>query len=221
MEASQYVKLTIINSLYSLIYAQKIFFEKGKVSNKYKISKLDNIEFNVTKLLSENETVARFYGKMEFGARSLGNRSILANPSDLSVIEEINAKIKIRDFWIPFTPSILEEDMDKYIYNYKNIFAPYMALIFNTTQLAQQHLKAAIHPRDKTVRPQCVVQNWNPEYYKLIKSFKKITGIGTVLNTSFNLHGEPNVCSPEDSIYTLDNSGIKYLAIGSYLIEKK
>lgn len=122
---------------------------------------------------------------------------------------------------MPFTPSILEEDMDKYIYNYKNIFAPYMVLTFNTTQLAQQHLKAAIHPRDKTVRSQCVVKNWNPEYYKLIKSFKKITGIGAVLNTSFNLHGEPNVCSPEDSIYTLDNSGIKYLAIGSYLIEKK
>ena len=111
---------------------------------------------------------------MEFGARALGNRSILANPSDFATVEEINAKIKVRDFWMPFTPSIIEDDINKYIVNDKNIFCPYMVLTFNTTELAQKHLKAAIHPRDKTARPQCVVQNWNPGYYDLINEFKKI-----------------------------------------------
>ena len=87
--------------------------------------------------------------------------------------------------------------------------------------LAQKHLKAAIHPRDKTIRPQCVVKSWNPNYYEIIREFKKKTGIGAVLNTSFNLSGEPNVCSPKDAIHTMDNSDLKYLAIGSFLLEKK
>ena len=197
------------------------FLSVNKISNKYEILKPDNINQYVANLLAKNEIVARFSGKMEFGARALGNRSILANPSDFTTVEEINSKIKIRDFWMPFTPSIIEEDIDNYIINDKEMFCPYMVLTFNTTKLAQQHLKAAIHPRDKTARPQCVVKTWNPEYYELIKEFKKITGIGAVLNTSFNLHGEPNVCSPADAIHTLDNSGLKYLALGPYLLQKK
>ena len=145
----------------------------NKISDRYVILRPNNINQEVANLLSQNEIVARFNGKMEFGARSLGNRSILANPSDFAMVEEINSKIKIRDFWMPFTPSIIEDDINNYIYNNKNIFCPYMILTFNTTSLAQKHLKAAIHPRDKTIRPQCVVQSWNPEYYELIKEFKK------------------------------------------------
>ena len=82
-----------------------------------------------------------------------------------------------------------------------------------------KNLKAAIHPRDKTIRPQCVIKSWDPKYYELINEFKK-TGIGAVLNTSFNLSGEPNVCSPKDAIHTMDNSGLEYLAIGSFLLKK-
>lgn len=200
------------------IYA---YLMENKIFERYEVSKPDNINYDVANLLSKNEIVARFSGNMEFGARALGNRSILANPSDFSTVEEINAKIKIRDFWMPFTPSIIEEDLNKYIQNEKNMFCPYMVITFNSTKLAQKQLKAAIHPRDKTVRPQCVIKNWNPEYYDLILEFKKITGIGAVLNTSFNLHGEPNVCSPSDAIHTLDNSDLKYLILGSYLLKKK
>jgi carbamoyltransferase len=193
----------------------------NKIANRYEIHKPQNINKEIANLLSQNKIVARFYGRMEFGARALGNRSILANPSDFSIVEEINSKIKIRDFWMPFTPSIIEDDINNYIINNKNIFCPYMVLTFNTTMLAQKHLKAAIHPRDKTIRPQCVVKTWNPNYYEIIKEFKKKTGIGAVLNTSFNLSGEPNVCSPKDAIHTMDNSDLKYLAIGSFLLEKK
>tara|TARA_Y200000002_G_scaffold377632_1_gene383560 strand:+ start:1048 stop:2787 length:1740 start_codon:yes stop_codon:yes gene_type:complete len=198
-----------------------IFCKNSKISERYEITKPDSINQEVASLLSQNVIVARLNGNMEFGARALGNRSILANPSDFSTVEAINSKIKIRDFWMPFTPSIIEDDIDKYIQNEKKMFCPYMVLTFNTTELAQKHLKAAIHPRDKTIRPQNVVQGWNPEYYDLIKEFKKKTGIGALLNTSFNLHGEPNVCSPADAIHTMDNSDLRYLALGSYLLKKR
>ena len=102
------------------------FLKENKISNNYEILKPVNINQHVAKLLSENKVVARFSGKMEFGARALGNRSILANPSDFATVEEINAKIKVRDFWMPFTPSIIEDDINKYIVNDKNIFCPYM-----------------------------------------------------------------------------------------------
>lgn len=190
-------------------------------SGRYQISKPDRLNRSIAELLSNNQVVARFAGRMEFGARALGNRSILANPNDFSTVELINASIKNRDFWMPFTPSILAEDMPRYIVDHERIFAPYMSITFETTDLARQHLKAAIHPRDKTARPQCVLSDWNPGYYDVISEFKKLTGIGAVLNTSFNLHGEPNVCSPHDAIHTMDNSGLKYLAIGSFLLEKK
>lgn len=121
---------------------------------------------------------------------------------------------------MPFTPSILDEDMPKYIRNSDRIVAPYMCITFDTTEDAQSHLKAAIHPRDRTARPQCVIKDWNPDYYEIIAEFKRLTGIGAVLNTSFNLHGEPNVCSPYDAIRTVDNSNLNYLAIGSYLLRK-
>ena len=213
-----------LNDLYlGIQYSDK---EIGKCLNEleifqqFKVIKSDDINELASKLLADNEVIARFDGKMEFGARALGNRSILSSPKDFQVIEKINALIKVRDFWMPFAPSILEEDMDKYIVNPKKIFAPYMSLTFNTTKLAHKELSAAIHPRDKTARPQCVVKNWNPKYHDLIYRFKKKTGIGAVLNTSFNLHGEPNVCSPYDAIKTFKNSGIKYLLIGNYLIEK-
>jgi carbamoyltransferase len=190
------------------------------VSNRYSITRPENINKSVAALLSQDTVVARCSGRMEFGARALGNRSILANPSKFENLELINSAIKSRDFWMPFTPSVLEEDMHRYIVGHEKVFAPYMSITFNTTPEARSQLKAAIHPRDWTARPQCVVRNWNPEYHELISEFKALTGIGAVLNTSFNLHGEPNVCSPEDAIHTIDNSGLRFLALGNILLEK-
>ena len=191
------------------------------VSSRYDVSQPGNINLTIAKLLAENKIVARCSGRMEFGARALGNRSILANPSDFANLNTINEAIKCRDFWMPFTPSILEEEMPRYIQNHNRIFAPYMCITFDSTQEARRDLKAALHPKDFTVRPQCVIKDWNPDYHEIISEFKKLTGIGGVLNTSFNLHGEPNVCSPADAIYTLDNSGLNYLAMGRYLLSKR
>lgn len=195
--------------------------DESNAAERYTITKPANINKEVARLLADNNVVARCAGRMEFGARALGNRSILANPKDYRNVELINSAIKNRDFWMPFTPSILDKEMSRYIVDCDRIFAPYMCVTFDTHAEARDDLAGAIHPRDRTARPQCVTQEWNPDYYELISEFREITGVGGVLNTSFNLHGEPNVCSPEDALHTIDNSGLVYLSLGDFLLEKR
>jgi carbamoyltransferase len=96
-----------------------------------------------------------------------------------------------------------------------------LCLISRFFSKAREEIPAAIHPKDYTVRPQAVVKEWNSGYYKIIAEFKKLTGCGAILNTSFNLHGEPNVGGPEDAIHTLDNSKLEYVILGSFLVHKK
>ena len=177
------------------------------------------IEPRVARLLAEGKVVARFKGREEFGARALGNRSILANPSDPAVVRVINEAIKARDFWMPFAPAVTAESNGRYIVNPKRVQAPYMILSFDTTE-RRADLRAAIHPYDFTARPQEVSAVWNPSYHALLTEFERITGIGAVLNTSFNLHGFPIVSRPEDALDVLDRSGLEYLAIGNWLVEK-
>lgn len=173
-------------------------------------------------LLSNGKILARFSTKkFEFGPRALGNRSIIADPRNQDTINIINKKIKVRDFWMPFAPSILEEDIEKYVINKKKHKSLFMTMSFDTTFLGRSKLNAAAHPFDKTVRPQIVRKETNLDYYKLIKEFKKITGLSALLNTSFNLHGEPIVYSPKDAIKTFKKSGLEYLNIDNYLITKK
>ena len=175
----------------------------------------------VATLLSKGKVVARFSsGKMEFGARALGNRSILADPSDSDVIHYLNKLVKMRDFWMPFAPSILEERLSDYLIDKKNSFSKYMAISFNSTDLAFKHLPAGLHPFDKTARAQIVSKKDNPQYHSLIMEFENLTGIGALLNTSFNIHGEAIVESPKDAIQTLQNSGLEFLYIGSFLVTK-
>ncbi len=194
---------------------------KGKnYGKKYHIGRMNNPEKQLSQLLAEGRIVARFSGRMEWGARALGNRSILASPADPKVVRRINEQIKGRDFWMPFAPSILKEDEDRYIVNPKRIPAPHMIMAFESTKEARRDLVAAIHPYDFTLRPQVVDKDSNPLYHGLMAEFKKLTGIGGILNTSFNLHGEPIVCSPDDALHTFEKSGLQYLALGSYLVSK-
>lgn len=176
------------------------------------------IEEEVARLLAEGNIVARFSGRMEWGSRALGNRSILANPFDIKVIKVINEAVKNRDFWMPFAPTILTEMADQYLINCKP--SPFMMIGFDTTQLAHEQIPAALHPYDYSCRPQILEQSINPEYYHLINCFKEYTGIGAVLNTSFNLHGSPIVESPEDAVHTFLESGLAHLAINNYLLVK-
>jgi carbamoyltransferase len=157
---------------------------------------------------------------MEFGARSLGNRAILCDPSKPENLRNINEKIKFRDFWMPFTPSILEERGHDYLNNPKNIPAYFMTIGFDSTDLGKKHLTSAIHPYDFTVRPQLVNSEKNPKYYSLIKAFEKITGIGAVLNTSLNLHGSPIVRTADEAIQTLVESGLDGMIFEDILLLK-
>ncbi len=195
-------------------HIQKILINSG-----FKYSLSNDIEKEAASLLNKYEIVARFKGRMEFGARALGNRSILAHPSDKNGIKTINEMIKNRDFWMPFAPSILADKKDEYVVNPKKMDYPYMIMSFDT-KIDHDKIYAASHPYDKTVRPQVVYEESNKDYYKLIKYFEELSGIGAVLNTSFNLHGYPIVCSPEDALHVFKESGLKYLALGNYMVSK-
>ena len=204
---------------YDNYYIEELI-ERENLRNKYRIRKEKNINFTIARLLAKGEIVARCSRKSEWGARSLGNRSILANPVNIDTIRILNETIKDRDFWMPFTPSILDKFEKKYILNEKRIFSPYMAITFDSTKTAEKEMPAAMHPYDFTIRPQIVTKEYNADYYDIIEKFSKLTKIGAVLNTSFNLHGEPNVLKPEDALHTVENSSLKYLAMEDYLFEK-
>lgn len=175
----------------------------------------------VAKLLAEGKVIGRCVGRMEFGARSLGNRSLLANPKHPNIVRKINEKIKNRDFWMPFTPSILMERADEYLVNPKKFFAPYMTVGFDSTEKAQEDIPGALHPADFTARPQMVTKEMNAKYHELISEFDKLTGVGALLNTSFNLHGYPIVRTPEDALHVFKNSDIDAILVGETLIIKK
>lgn len=179
-----------------------------------------DIEEKIAARLAGNDVVARFSGGMEWGARALGNRSILANPRDWPNVEKINSMIKMRDFWMPFAPSMMAEKQDRYQRNPKRIDSPFMMFAYETLPLAAKELGAALHPRDKTARSQIVRRETAPKYWSLLRAFEAKTGISAVLNTSFNLHGYPLVYTPEDAIDVFMTSGLDCLALEDILITK-
>lgn len=184
-------------------------------------SRESDIEARTVQLLLEGRVVGRMTGRLEWGERALGNRSILADARDVSVVRRLNAAIKQRDFWMPFAPAILWERRWDYLVSRREIDAPAMTLAFHTTPLAHRDLIAALHPYDLTCRPQVVTPEWNPRFHHLLKAWEGATGCGGVLNTSFNLHGEPIVCSPEDAICTLLRSELDYVTLEDYLVWPK
>ena len=186
----------------------------------YRIQKPENINEVAAYLLASNKIVARFAGRMEYGPRALGNRSILANPSDLLNVHRLNSAIKCRDFWMPFAGTILDKYEDKYIINPKKIRAPYMILSFDTVPENRKEIIAAIHQSDFTIRPQILDYETNPDYYEIIDKFAQLTGIGAVLNTSLNLHGHPIVNLPEEAFHLLQNSALEYMILGPYMLSK-
>jgi len=182
------------------------------------VAREEDIEARVAELLADGEVVARAKGRMEFGARALGNRSILADPTRKDVVRIINDMIKSRDFWMPFAPAILAEDSDEYIENPRGMPAPYMIMTFDTKR--PDDFPAAIQPYDRTARPQIVYREHNPDLHRLISHFRDRTGRAVVLNTSFNLHGFPIVASAADAVEVLESSGLEHLAVGNHLVSK-
>lgn len=191
----------------------------GKLKN-FKIYKPKNLAVEMAKLLAKGEIIARFAGRAEWGARALGNRSILADPSNFQVVEKINKMIKNRDFWMPFAPVILDEDKYKYLKYLNKSTGYYMMMAYDTKEEERTDMLAAIHPYDKTARAQVLVKEFNPLLWEIINNFKTLTGRGILLNTSFNIHGEPIVGTVEDALDVFKRSGLKFLALEKYIISK-
>lgn len=207
-------KVNITNIYYGQSFSAaeiEEFIKSNRLRSARKVSHED-----VAKLLAKGKIIARFSGRDEWGPRALGNRSIMADPRNMSVIRKINFAIKQRDFWMPFAPAVLEEDQKRYFK--KAGFVPYMIEAFDTKEEAKEII-AGLHPYDLTARPQ-TVNNWNPGWQAIIREFKKLTGVGGILNTSFNLHGYPLVGNLETALWTFKNSELDALCLEDWLIEK-
>jgi len=171
----------------------------------------------VARLLAKDKIVGWFQGRMESGPRALGGRSILMSPIRPENKDIINARVKFREAFRPFCPSILAEDAPDYLQRYRP--EPFMITSFDVVPSKRNLIPAVVHA-DGTVRPQCVEADINPLYWRLINEFKKATGVPVLLNTSLNIRGEPMICHPREAIRCFYDSGIDYLALGSYLLAK-
>jgi carbamoyltransferase len=198
------------------------FITAEQLDRRFTVTRSSAIAHDVAGLLSNGEIVARFAGRAEWGARSLGNRAILAHPSRMESFYTVNDQIKSRDFWMPFAPTILDSFAARYLRGYdpSKTDASYMITAFDIEPDATSALRAALHQGDMTARPQVLRREANPDYYALVERFSELTGVGAVLNTSLNLHGQPLVATPQQALYTLDHSGLRNLALGPFLIRK-
>ena len=164
--------------------------------------------------ISERRVIAWFQGAMEYGPRALGNRSFLADPRSDDIRDTINAKIKKRELFRPFAPSVLQERAGDYFEIEQP--APFMTIIVPVREPAKRLIPAVTHV-DGTARPQTVSREHNPLYWKLIKRFEDITGVAVLLNTSFNIQ-EPIVCTPGEALRTFKNSTTDALVLGNYWV---
>jgi len=177
----------------------------------------DDISGVTAELLTKNEIIGWFQGRMEIGPRALGNRSILADPTNANIKNDVNIKVKHREVWRPFAPSLLERAAKEYLEDAYP--SPFMILTFFVPPEKIKEIPSVVHV-DGSTRPQTVEKKVNKRYYKLIEAFEDLTSVPVILNTSFNDKGEPIVCTPQDAINTFRKTGLDYLAIGNYLVSK-
>jgi len=197
----------------------------------------DDLSQKVAEILAEGNVVGWFQGRMEYGPRALGNRSILGDARNPEMQKKMNLKIKYREGFRPFAPSVLEEDIGDYFDLDRP--SPYMLLVLpvkdcRRNQIPEGYLDLPLYDRlyflrsdipsithiDYSARIQSVSKRTNPRYWKLISKFKDITGYGLVVNTSFNVRGEPIVCTPNDGYRCFMRTEMDYLVLGNYLFSK-
>ena len=205
------------------------------ISKKYE--NFDELTKFIANKISEGNVVGWFQGRMEFGPRSLGNRSILGDARNLDMQKKLNLKIKYREGFRPFAPSVLMEDVEHFFD--LNTASPYMLLVANINDALKEKLPDNYHNLslwerlyfkrssiqsvthlDYSARVQTVHKNTNPRYWNLINSFKDLTGSGILVNTSFNVRGEPIVCSPLDAFKCFMSTEMDYLVVGDYVYTK-
>jgi len=183
-----------------------------------KYQREDDIEKRVAELLSEGNVVARFSGRMEYGPRALGNRTIMYQPVDPTVNDWLNKRL-VRTEFMPFAPVTLSEYADQCYLNLNGSehAARFMTITFDCTPWMKQTCPAVVHV-DGTARPQLIDKNLEPSYYRILDEYRKITGLPSVINTSFNMHEEPIVCTPYDALRAFLLGHLDYLAINSFLV---
>jgi len=168
-------------------------------------------------LLANGKILGWFQGRMEFGPRALGGRSILADPRDPEMNAKVNNAVKFREWWRPFAPSLLAEVAGEYLESATD--SPFM-IVTAQVKPEKRNLIPSVTHVDGSARPQTVERDVNPLYWRLIHEFGERTGIPVVMNTSFNLRGEPIVCTPTDAVRTFFSSGMDVLVIGSFVVDK-
>jgi carbamoyltransferase len=191
--------------------------EKALVTYKLRASQLSNVAATTAEFLANGKIIGWFQGRMEFGPRALGHRSILADPRDPEMNAKVNNAVKFREWWRPFAPSMLREAAGEYLEHACD--SPFMILT-NPVRPEKRGVIPSVTHVDGSARPQTVVQEIEPLYWNLINEFGRRTGVPVLMNTSFNLRGEAIVNTPTDAIRTFFSSGMDALVIGSYLVEK-
>jgi carbamoyltransferase len=194
-----------------------------KTGLKYKFYKdRQKLLDKTSNLLIKKQVIGWYQGKMEWGPRALGNRSILAAATSREMQDILNAKVKKREMFRPFAPVILKKYMADFFEIDKPLpkIADYMLVVYKFTTQGKKNIPAVVHVND-TGRPQSIERKDNPLYYDLIDNYRKKTGIPVIINTSFNIRGEPIVCTPEDAVRCFLGTEIDYLVIGNALISKK
>jgi carbamoyltransferase len=177
----------------------------------------ENLEEETADLLASGKVLGWFQAALEGGPRALGARSILADPRNVTARDRVNSAIKFREYWRPFCPSLTVESAGRFMK--RAAAAPVMIRAFEATEEASRSVPGVVHI-DNTMRVQTVDSESNPRYYRLLKAFERKAGVPVLLNTSFNIKGEPIVCSPRDALRTFWSTGIDCLVIGSFIVEK-
>ncbi len=179
--------------------------------------RLDDVPARAAELLAQGHPLAWFQGRMEFGPRALGARSILGCPSTPGIADRINEQIKFRERWRPFCPSVLDRVAAEIIQTEHP--APFMTITFDVAQEWKSRIPEVVH-EDGTARVQIVDPDSNPRYYALLETLETLTGNAVVLNTSLNRRGEPMVCSPEDALNMFCGSDLQFLVLEDFLVSK-
>ena len=177
----------------------------------------DNLAQAVAQLLADGKVVARADGKMEYGPRALGNRTVMAPCHDPSINQWLNKKFARTEF-MPFAPVILQEHAKEYFPDWEEdqIAARFMTITYDASEIARKNIPAAVHV-DGTARPQVIRREDNPDYYDILREYHAITGVASVINTSFNMHEEPIVRTAEEAIVAFQTAELDALVLGPFL----
>lgn len=210
---------------------RNFIFEKPSTGPEYSDEEIERVLVNqsisykkcsdpaqeAAQLLAQQKIIGWFQGRLEFGPRALGNRSILADPRPAEMKDILNARVKHRESFRPFAPSILAEKCSQYFET--DYPSPYMLLVYSIRPEKKKLIPAVVHI-DGTGRVQTVEEKINPLYYQLIKNFEQLTGLPLILNTSFNVRGQPIVCSPQEALDCFQQTAMDALIIGNYIVSK-